>query len=883
MSLNIWAQTPLRVQELKKAALFTPGKLETLVLRVENPNPFQVNCTLNAILPANWQVSNLSEQLLLEPKAAKNLFILLKPEITAPPGDTALKIQFTDEENNVSITKTIYLTVDAIHDVQLSLLDKPKMVVAGNNFRMDFEVKNYGNAPERLKIYSSDGRLFIDDVYLQPGESKFIPLTNITDESITHQHRVAGRLMVQTEYTEEPVSLGSSVVVYPKANKKTEKYHRLPVYASVQYMGVQRGEQMQNNFQYELRGNGTIDRFNLHHIDFTFRGPNRFSVARIGNYDQYSVEYTYKKSDENYTKVKVGDFSYNLTNLTEAFRWGRGVEIQHKKGKLDVGAFYNQPRFFQQAKSVSAAYAGYQLKEYWRIQLSGLSKVLAEDINGNLGSVLNEFEFKDHKLGVELSLGTKGQNSGSAFHAYAMGRFKGFNYTSQTIYASKDYAGYYSNGVFSNNSLNYRKNKWGLLAGLYYNATNPALDTLFTAAPYTINYRAGVQYFPSKMWRLQTTYQYRFKEDRFTTKKFLYREQGVRQAITLSKTAIKGALYAEFAQTQNLLIISDSNTSNSFYTQLQLAKTFWGNLTVGAFGQYALTNRYDASSQRYVFYGGNVSAHLRKWLNANMSYRNNYFIEEYARDRSLIEGTLTAAVDRHTLSIRLSKALQRNTVDASNFFISAKYTIRLDVPTAKNLNLYTLNGKFKSNYKKSLEGVILTVGGNTVVSDRIGAFQVHDLSYGPHVLDIDKSTLPIGYITSIPVPTVVEILPNEENAINISIIKGAEISGTLTFTIDERSSREGLSAPIKVIKATNGDLEYLTYTDENGNFNFKGLTPGEWKVRLVKPGEMGNRWEVVKFLDTVILEEGKHGTAELEVRSRQRSIKFSGKKFKVGG
>jgi len=881
VSLKVWSAEPTLerddlVVSVRAPKSVVPGQYETFILQISNDYDFPLNFDVSVEKPSSWKVLSGIQNLSLDPGEKRIVLFVIELERACETGDQTINFHFFDKERDVKIVETVTTEVQDIHKIKVNSVRKPYYLTGGESFTVDFEIRNMGNCHEEVVINADPGTLAETTINLPPNATRYISISHQADPDLSRVGYVSCGISVHTTYQEKPIRDRVTVKAFPKSTRKTDPYQRLPIQASINYFGAQNTREYEQGFQLELKGAGAVDKNGRHVIDFVARGPNRFTIARFGNYDQYSLRYNWQHSRTSKTTFRLGDFAYNLTPVTEMFRWGRGVGVDHVSQKFEAGGFYNQPRFFSDIKYQYAAYGKYKWTSRFSTQLSAMQKYFREgDSPATLLSLRGEVELEKHTMLAEVSTGSRGEASGLGGTLNLSGAFKKLRYQSQTILAGKDYPGFYNNSIFSNTTLNYRLSKWGLNAGVFYNTSNPAQDTIFTTAPYSINNTIGASYSPNGNIQFQLNYIYRFREDRLPSKKFSFRENATRYRFTYRTRQTMVQIDGEVARTENLLVNPEANEGTSYNVRLRAERSLNDKLRIGGFGQYLYTNRYDSESRTYLLYGANFTYTPIRNIRFSAGYRNNYLLDEYYSDRLLLNFDLNADFGNHSVTVNTSHALVRNTVGQKDFFVNARYTYRIAAPIRKQSDLYSLTGQLRSDNPRDVAGVILTINGQSVISDEYGRFVVNDLPEGLHYLHIDPGTLGIGLLTTVETPLEVMIAPTEENRVVIPVVKGGSISGTVHQILNKRDILDGKKASIKVVKITQAGREFLTYTDDKGNYSFKNLLPGNWKVRVVNGESANGKYKMDQNNVVVDVNAGRETTVDFEIVARTRKIKFS--------
>src|SRR5690606_36961870 len=124
------------------------------------------------------------------------------------------------------------------------------------------------------------------------------------------------------------------ISVKPASN---DIYHRLPVYISGAYIGMQDKGVYSGGFQGEIRGSGSLNNKNSDLLSFRAVSPNPVKFNIFTQYEEYFINY---KNDRWY--VHLGDKVYASSMLTEFSRYGRGAALQYLFNNVSLGGDLNR-------------------------------------------------------------------------------------------------------------------------------------------------------------------------------------------------------------------------------------------------------------------------------------------------------------------------------------------------------------------------------------------------------------------------------------------------------------------------------------------------------------------------------------------------------------
>lgn len=880
-SLQLFSSGPNVIREdlivpVRAPRSVVPGHFETFILRLHNDYDYELHFEVKIDKPESWQLMSPVDQVSLKPGEEKSVLFLMDIDRACEIGPKEIRFEFYDKDREVKIVETVVTSVENIHELEVRAVRYPRHLTSGQEFDVEYVVKNLGNCYEKLSIASGSGEVSLQQVSMPPNSDVHVKVRQVVPE-LRQTGYVASEIILITDSTRAPLREKLSIKAYPGMTQRTDPYQRFPMQVSLIYFGARTAHPYSGGLQLELEGKGSVDRQNNHQLYVKARGPSQYNVARVTNYDQYTAEYTWQQNRKNKTQVQLGDFAYNLTPLTEMYRWARGVGLSQQFEKMQVGAFYNRPRFFEDIEEQYAAWAEMPLSKSLELRLSGMNKKFSQNRgSAQLLSLQARMQMKGQLVRAEYAMGGMNGQTGPAAGLDASGAFKklSLSYRTQNVYASRYFPGYYTNSLLSNTTLRFQKKRWAVNAGLTYNDANPAQDSIFTVSPYSTYASLGATYKFFPELQLNLTLQKRSKEDRFPSKKFSYRENSVRYRLTYKGDVWNMRTDGELGQTQNLLVQSEDNTASSFNIRSRVERNLPHGLSLGGFGQYLYTNRYTLDPRSYLFYGGHVSyRHSAHW-SLTGSYRNNYLIEEYNSDRSLLDLQLRARWNIHQLNLGVSHALIRNSVSRTDFFISARYTCNIGMPVRKRSDLYSVVGSVRADNPKDASGIILHMAGKSVITDEYGHFEFNDIPPGRHQLYMDRGTLAVGLIATVEMPCEVDVLPGQSKLVRLDVVRSASIIGHLSFPDSSANAPAGETQPLRIIKATQGEREMLTYTDDQGNFSFKQVLPGEWTLRVVQSSSDKKTWIPRQNNIKINLAPGESEELNFVMNKKQRQIQF---------
>jgi len=364
-----------------------------------------------------------------------------------------------------------------------------------------------------------------------------------------------------------------------------------------------------------------------------------------------------------------------------------------------------------------------------------------------------------------------------------------------------------------------------------------------------------------------------------TPKKFHYKENAIRISLNKKVHQLGINVFGETGKTTNLLSAKGEQLTSMYKANLTLRYRFNNHLFMNGFINYNKYQRYNATDNLSWYYGGSLDASAGKKVSLTLNYQNNYEMEEYYRDRSIfsLNGNYKISIDNE-IAAMAKYNLARNTMDKRELELMVRFTHTFHVPVRKKKDLGALSGKIINKGVDNIEGIVLTIGGNTAVTDKDGFFRFPVVKTGIQYFMVDYKNAGLFAIAEIPGPYRVNIISGIDNSFELSLTKSVKVSGNIAVEYDEnKGDKEFVAVKAKlnslIIEAKNGAEVYRVLTDKKGNFGFEGLRPGNWSIQVYKKG-ISKEYELLTEFFSLNLESGKDETIQVKVREKQRRIKF---------
>lgn len=827
----------------------------------------------------------------------KTVFIVpVRIAAEASQGVYSIILQGKDRDNGTNFTRTLKVIISGSRKLMLTPLNSPEFIRAGETIRASFLLKNSGNVTEKLVLESKNAVVDHEPtITLAPNESKVINIYKATLAELGQNEFQNLNLSVysQDNPKENQIAYVTVKIISVKP-VENDIYHRLPVSASLAFIGMKNMGIYDNGFQGEIYGKGTLDKENKNQIEFHAVTANPVEFSSFTQYEEYFINYK-----RNNFFVHLGDKTYSASYLTEFARYGRGAEIRYDFKKFSLGGFYNRPRFFRDIKDEFNIYSIYKVGKESEITAGYLHKT-PEKGEMNFGNIRLDSEahlpYTAGKFKVSKNIVLSGEASysktelleGTAYMAQAQAAFDRLNGNLLYMRASPKFAGYFTNTTTLNGNIQYRLSKKITVFGNYIrDAKNFQRDTLFYAAPYRDFLQYGIQYKYVKSGMLTLYNGFQKYQDRLEPKQFDYYEKYFKVSIDQQVGMFQVNLQGQFGKTNNYL--SGFNGNSSFYTTNISFEKFKTSFNI--YASYAITSRYQMQNDKQLYYGARIYSRFSDKTSLSLFYQNNYMPEEYFRDRNLFEILFHQQLfPGSELDLSGRYSLQRGELGNKDFIFSLRYTLRLNMPVQKTAEYTSLSGNISNMGVKKTEGIRLMMGNHLSVTDKDGNYMFKNIVPGEYFLEIDRSTADINDITNVSFPAHLNLI-NKENIFNFGLTEASTIAGNIELsdhddkgqisftqyqTITDKKKKQSI-----IVEVTNGEQTYRKAVLIGETFDFTYLRPGDWKIKLYRNG-LDKRYKIATDSFQYSIKPAETQNVSIHIVKQQSEIRYQKEMIKVG-
>lgn len=828
-------------------------------------------------LPQDWKtVTNPS----INKKLKSDNFKIFSV-ISVPPnfksGRDAITLTIK-KENESLVSKKINITIEEIHKVELSLMEKPKFVRAGKKFTYKYLIENKGNTDENIFVESKFPKDKITNVNIPVDSSKIITVNKYaTGDYYSPTTKLTG--IEVTGKNIDTLSMLHTFVIYPNASKRNDLFFYYPVKASAKYRYTETSSK--NQFLlYNVIGSGYLNKLGKHFLEFGFTSAEGNNQIRYENLERKWIKYKYQENE-----LFIGDFSLSFTSLLEQNRLGRGIysKLNYKNQHLTL--FYNQPRFFQEVKEQFGASSEFNFSNKYGMSLGMLIRRYADQNptkNINISQKFNP-SYGLYRLETAMSLLDNKKQYGIQFDGLT--EIKGYEIINDILYTSPRFDGYYYNSTNIFTSVKKRLSKSFVLTNdVRYSLINPRPDKIIEQiAPIKQRYSSRIYYSPNDILKHGIALGFHAKKDRSAKLKFDFHEYLLDYMIKLRKGNFALDANASARLSSNNLIVDDERKKWSYYTTFSGSYLISNNFIVSGNVEYLNTNRYSSAKKNLLFFGANITYKYKDICYFGAGFRNNYELSEQYQQRSIFNINGALNINKNHV-FEISGNMGRSSVNPSkkDIFFSMGYRLNLNIPISKSKKIGSLIGQLQSNSITDKSGILFNLDGYSSITDETGKFTFEDIAEGERYLTVDPTSLKIDNIVNEEFPMKILIEPKKEVKLDLSLVKPSRIVGKVNFIKSKQTQAKKFAKAIPqlIIKLEYGDKIQYTMTNEKNEFLFSQLNPGEYKIKIVS-----KRYEkIFNFKDNnqrFELLEGEDRKINFSVAEKTRNIRIKKKKFNL--
>jgi len=857
----------------------SPGSLSNIAIKLGNNTSEEMQVFLKIENPPGWRCFSVMKTIPVPGQQSILKILSFSIPESSPAGDYSVRIEAYSKQGQKIGTMQIPVTINPRYELNVKLIHAPEYVSAGDTFPVQFVVQNLSNSRVGIEtLLKGTGDNEKMNFSLMPDSSIYISRKMKAESGILKS--VRKNIILTAALDSMPAVYASAhhfYMVIPSGNTRVDPYNRIPVQFSTLFVSDNsQGERLYATL-YDITGSGFLDDKKTRSINFKLQGPDRRGKPLYGINDDYFVEFNSPKS-----RFILGDQTYKLSYLTEYSRYGRGGLAEYSFHQFTIGSFITFPRYYPGIKREVSVYAGYTPSgNNLKLNAGYLSKLNRTGDAASLITLNGKASlFSWASVDWEYAVGLLNKEYSQAVKTELRVSFKPLRLFYSYMLSEKGFPGYFTDTRYRQVNGNLRlSGKMNVSSGYSNTHQNTALDTLYSSVPYSKNLSFSFNYRISKNAGISFGYEDRNRQDRMKPMKFNYNENSMRLLLNKQIKDYRFDFLGKYGKTENLLIPRGQRLNNMYYGRLTTTYQPSNKTKISSFVSYQENNRYQDNGRKNWQYGVSANTSVRTKMNLAINYQSSYNLEEYYRNRSILDGRLSYAPDKNNridLSGRYS--LVKNALDVKEFAWMIRYVRNLNVPVSKKKNIGKLSGRVTGRGVENLEGMVLSLGADKAVSDKKGNYRFPVLAAGTYYMMVDYSKAGVNVISGIPGPYLVDIQPGKETKFDFELTLSSRITGQIVIekkasTDDKKYAGARDQLGKLMIEARKEGEMFRTFTNEDGTFAFENLRPGKWTVQVYDRG-IPKEYELVTPLFSIDLAPGHTEQLEVKIKEKLRRIKF---------
>jgi hypothetical protein len=863
-----------------------PGKNYTIAFEISNATENLLNLSSEFVVSDQFYLTANLKKFEVAANDKKIVLFTFSVNNHCAAGDYKALLKITNSNNNVPIaSQEIALKVSKLYNLTVEVLNAPEYLRLEKEYYCEYLVTNNGNSEEKITFESSNALKIVPaNAVLKPDSSMVVSVYQLVPGNVSTKTMVLNNLKAYMVSNDLLFSNRVAVTLYPNNTKKPDLYHRFPITVSTIFNSLT-GLDTLNVFKFKVSGQGFLDKGNEHYLNFEYSGPSQSDIVRFGDYERYSVLYKNKKLE-----AVAGHVNFSLSNITETSRYGTGGILSYDFGKTTATLFYVKPRF---TKQISDSYGGkisQDLSDKAYVEAGFINRTLFEnneEFNSKIFNLASFYTYDKVKINGEIAYETNYKTSGFAFSLASYLNLKKVYLINSVQYSDKDYKGYLRSSKQFLSLANYRLNKKiDLQIGADYRAINPVKDTInYTASPITTKYQAYFNYNINRNNKIRIGGYYRNKEDQLSLQSYNFEEKLATLSF-YSRMPYKYDLIWQNRVGKTINFLANSTEPQStLFSSLSISVNIFKDLIVGINGDYQQSNKQSVDNVvlKTFYYGGNLQYNLKSYLNVSAFYKKNYDFDELDESQNYLQAQVNYNYQRkHLLSVAVSQTSLPVFPIKKELLITASYSFVMNVPVSKNKTVGSLIGKVTSAEKVNLEGILVLLDDHIAITNEKGIFHFYNLKPKTYRLYVKQSSLPKNKIIVMQQPIDIDILPNKETEVFLEMGNTGALFGQVIFeeTTVMQSSKFIKKLPNLIVKISKDDKYYYTKSNNEGEFWFKELSPGDWTVELIVKNLL-NDFTFSETQKSISIESNEESKAIFKASNKNREVKKSDKIFKL--
>ncbi len=872
---------PLTFQAATPELAALPRETLNLALQLENTGDAPWRGLPELSLPQGWRAVLEPGEVALEPGESYLALFTVLVSGSAEAGEYTLPVTYTDP-SGVKLSATYTVRVREVRELEMVLLEVPSYVVAAP-YTARFSVRNAGNRPEQVTLRARDNLslpLSTDPAQLRLASGEAVEVAVTAGVAADLGQSESHYLYLEASVPDDPEvvsSAGATVELIPRSLSEASAYHLFP-------LKLWLGETL------STEPRAVPDRFGG--LNLSVSGVGQLWDEDPGTLDLQLGTGSSQTGDKNLVsyespdfEVAAGEQSLSLAPLT-ASRDGVGLSAQHNfafgaSDRLEAQALvYGTPTEVGVGLRTSAAFGS--LFEFGAYSLVS---------GGPYGTVVGG-ELKLHpefKGLTELNLETEyGLQTDTGARGFRLGGAAAANEGALSVSWQQAEAGFQGGPV----------DRYALaLSGLLRLYEAPS-----TYASAKFDQKAS--YLPGELLivspeKLERSWSGRLAASAFGVGWSLRYEHadsfGVAKTITRTKRELTFGISSPLAD--NILLTQELSWLREFSSA---ASNEALGYDVGAYFPLEGGGLTPHAGTEYSLLSGGVSkALLGLAWSGLITDTDSLALDlegdlELTDDRSVGASVVGSYIfeNGQALDLDLSGRAYYSSREPS-IEVSLGYNVPFDVRVARLSNVGEVEGRFVNEAGTGIPGLVVQLGGLSVLTQADGSFTFPAVLEGDHLLLLSAAAARPDMLAVPALPYRVDVRAGETVVAEFRMVRSAAVQGQVRFVQmkgkpgsgpkatpgediifgEGRPEQEAELVQDLVVELRNNGKVLRTRTDAEGRFQFPALPPGKWRLTVVR-GSLPDLYHLEPQTRSLTIAPSKTARVEVKLVPVARSIQF---------
>ncbi len=883
----------------------------TLRFEVENRSGSSRQFQERINLPDGWQLISNTAPFVLSSNGRDVRLIHVSLPKAANAANYRIDYQISaSNDGTISSSESVNVRVAAQAGTELGQHQAPGSLLTGEQFIVDYVVRNTGNQTIDYRFSAYDTDSFINSVEpsrakIKPGGTRIIRVTGRVNSRIDETRTY--KVTLQARGDGKRANHSINIPLIARVSKGLGHYQKLPGKLRTS-LTVQRDQQLNQNgqtlyedsraFQLEYYASGRIDEAGKHNVEIRLRnGDQRDMHSRLN--DQLEAYYVAYWNDE--LKVETGHQSFNTTRLIGNALSGIGATAQYQPRPaeqtthqpLKIRGFYGRSRATdsQDERSIFAAlnynWGNHEVAaSFFR---SRKQNAAAETTDYTIGSVAGIWRGKNISVRTELARDDTGNN---AYWVEAGGQWKDLGFNASVTRADSNFSGSISDALRTYGSLHYKID--GRSSVSFYTRHTQSNLKQETDREIRADREQHLRFTRTLGGHDQASVSVGYRQRREQDKRPNPTTNYLTKAVTLEYQHrfedFDLRVATEKGRREDALAPDTDTWSRSFsvnwrpthtvnlgtsYAISQGLNNAGRTKTLGVNGAFKLNDRYSFGG--YAQYNNNEFDGTRS---RNYELHYTYDMKKYGE-----LGVRASRIDNLTASGARDQ----------DYAIRFEYSLPLDIPFRKRRNIGTVKGTLHNPDNTPAQNIVLKMDDQYAVTDENGLFFYPTAKARAYQLTLDNTRPDTAglILNGTGQHNTVNVAANKTTTLDLTLQKGSRLRGKLAQFIPDTEALlfgsgedpqnltedKGIALVLLELKPVGPADNRITFrrtTLFDGSFSFRGVPPGQWALHINESTRIPKNFRLEKNRILIDLAAGDDQALMIRALPVAQTIKKSG-------